>query len=180
MPLTDPILGFQTSSSSVDTDRLTGEKTKEQRDKAERDSRNQEHAGRSYRVPDGDSLGDDDGDLSGLPWGGINMRHVVVRGHESERGSGRDDSYGIQDPAAAAAQYQYLNQDQYQNQYSGGGDAGLGYYQQYQQQQQQHDTPGYSSTADSSGIDDGYLDDSQPPYPYYYPIDPNAGDGHLQ
>ena len=149
---------------SISTNCLSGEKAKEQKDKTERDSRNQEHAGSTYRVPDGESLDDEDGDVSGLPWGGINMRHVVAWGHESERGSGQDDSYCVQDPAVATAQYQYLNQDYYQNHYAGGdggGDAGLGYYQQYQQDQQQQNTP-------SSGIDDGYLNDSQSTYPYYY------------
>ncbi|KAI1330063.1 hypothetical protein F5Y16DRAFT_363893 [Xylariaceae sp. FL0255] len=70
------------------------EKAKEQKERTERDDRNQEHAGSSYRVPDPRALGPDDDQLSGLPWGSVNMRHVIARGHESEtrRGSTRDQN----------------------------------------------------------------------------------------
>ena len=44
---------------------------------------NQQYAGSAYHIPDPDDLVLDDGELSGLPWGGINMRHVVARGHAS-------------------------------------------------------------------------------------------------
>ncbi|KAI1342241.1 hypothetical protein F5Y15DRAFT_413506 [Xylariaceae sp. FL0016] len=69
------------------------EKAKEQRETADRDSHNQDNAGSSYRVPDSDALGPVADDVSGLPWGSINIRHVVTRGHESQsrRGSGKDN-----------------------------------------------------------------------------------------
>jgi hypothetical protein len=88
------------------TPNITGEKAKEQKEKSERDSRNQQYAGSSYHVPDPSELLDAD-DCSGLPWGSISMRHVVARGHESESrrggagGSGShrnnddDDSYMV-------------------------------------------------------------------------------------
>lgn len=63
--------------------RVSGEKTRENKEKAERDSRNSEHAGNSYRIPSSsDIIGDSS--LSGLPWGGVNLGHVVSRGHEAE------------------------------------------------------------------------------------------------
>jgi hypothetical protein len=62
----------------------TGEKAREQKDRAARDAQNQQYAGSVYHVPDPEDFSlDDGGDLSGLPWGGINMRHVVSRGHAS-------------------------------------------------------------------------------------------------
>ncbi|KAI0123099.1 hypothetical protein BJ170DRAFT_687799 [Xylariales sp. AK1849] len=68
------------------------EKTKEHKEKSERDSRNRDHAGSSYHIPDSNEIVDEE-DYSGLPWGSINMHHIVARGHESEskRGSSRDN-----------------------------------------------------------------------------------------
>ncbi|KAI0446573.1 hypothetical protein F4803DRAFT_472831 [Xylaria telfairii] len=133
------------------------EKQKEHKERAERDDRNQENAGSSYRVPDAGELGPDDDDLSGLPWGGVSMRHVVARGHESEtrRGSARDNQ--THDP-------------QYYNTYSG-------YYTSSSQQQQ---TASWGSHG-SSGGDDRHQDDQQYYYDYDYDYDqdydPNGGDG---
>ncbi|KAK4148143.1 uncharacterized protein C8A04DRAFT_23940 [Dichotomopilus funicola] len=60
------------------------EKAREQKDRAARDAQNQQHAGSSYHIPDPEDFTlDDGGDLSGLPWGGLSMRHVVTRGHAS-------------------------------------------------------------------------------------------------
>ncbi|ROW02867.1 hypothetical protein VSDG_01656 [Cytospora chrysosperma] len=71
------------------------EKAREQKERQEREARNHELAGSSYQVPVPDdfmSMGDDD--LSGVPWGGLNLQHVVAMGHESEsrRGSRRETS----------------------------------------------------------------------------------------
>lgn len=61
-----------------------GEKAREQKDRAQRDAQNQQYAGAAYHIPDPEDFTlDDGGDLSGLPWGGLNMRHVVARGHAS-------------------------------------------------------------------------------------------------
>ncbi len=63
---------------------FTGEKAREQKDRAQRDAQNQQYAGSAYHIPDPEDFTlDDGGDLSGLPWGGLNMRHVVARGHAS-------------------------------------------------------------------------------------------------
>ncbi|KAK4230357.1 hypothetical protein QBC38DRAFT_40330 [Podospora fimiseda] len=70
------------------------EKAREQRDRAQRDVQNQQHAGSSYHIAGPDELQlDDGGDLSGLPWGGLNMRHVVARGHASASASAGSDHY---------------------------------------------------------------------------------------
>lgn len=149
----------------------TGEKQKEHKERAERDGRNQEHAGSSYRVPDPRELGPDNDELSGLPWGGVSstyflttspmneqgtktnmrdlVRHVVARGHESEtrRGSARDTQ--TQDNA------------QYYNTYSG-------YHTSSSQKQQ---TASWGSRG-SSGGDDRYPDDRyQDDQQYYYDYD---------
>ncbi|KAK4044747.1 hypothetical protein C8A01DRAFT_42369 [Parachaetomium inaequale] len=59
------------------------EKAREQKDRAARDAQNQQYAGSAYTIPDPEDFTLDDSDLSGLPWGGLNMRHVVARGHAS-------------------------------------------------------------------------------------------------
>ncbi|KAI0459794.1 hypothetical protein F5B21DRAFT_198215 [Xylaria acuta] len=134
------------------------EKQKEHKERAERDDRNQENAGSIYHVPDAGELGPDNDDLSGLPWGGVSMRHVVARGHESEtrRGSARDNQ--THDP-------------QYYNTYSG-------CYTSSSSQQQQ--TASWGSHG-SSGGDDRHKDDQQYYYDYDYDYDqdydPNSGDG---
>lgn len=128
------------------------EKQKEHKERAERDERNQENAGSSYRVPDAGQLGPDE-EVSGLPWGGVSMRHVVARGHESEtrRGSGRDN---------------YTHDDaQYYNAYSG-------YYTSSSQHQQ---TASWGSRG-SSGGDDQQHDDQQ----YYCDYDYDYDHGHDQ
>lgn len=73
----------------------TGEKAREQKEVQDREARNQALAGSTYSVPLGSDLADED-HLSGLPWGGLNIPHMVQRGHESasQRGSRRGDSQG--------------------------------------------------------------------------------------
>ncbi|KAI0430824.1 hypothetical protein F5Y09DRAFT_341266 [Xylaria sp. FL1042] len=132
------------------------EKQKEHKERAERDDRNQENAGGSYHVPDAEELGPGDDELSGLPWGGINMMHVVARGHESEtrRGSARD--------------HHTNDISQYYNTHSG-------YYASPHQQQ----TASWGSQG-SSGGDDRYQDQQyyyDYDYDYDHDYDPNSGDG---
>lgn len=73
----------------------TGEKTRENKEKAERDARNHEHAGNSYRIPSVDDFAGET-ELSGLPWGGLSFGHAVSRGLEAEsrRSSGRGTYVG--------------------------------------------------------------------------------------
>jgi hypothetical protein len=68
----------------------TGEKAKEKRETEERDAENQQRAGLAYITPrSGDIVADSN--LSGLPWGGVSMRHIIERGQtreaESQQGS---------------------------------------------------------------------------------------------
>ncbi|KAI3399280.1 hypothetical protein diail_7234 [Diaporthe ilicicola] len=74
------------------------EKAREQKEREERESRNEQLAGSSYQVPvpedfmsAGGGGGEYDDYLSGVPWGGVNIQHMVAMGHESEsrRGSRR-------------------------------------------------------------------------------------------
>ncbi|KAI1434628.1 hypothetical protein GGR50DRAFT_694991 [Xylaria sp. CBS 124048] len=121
------------------------EKQKEHKERSERDDRNQENAGSSYRVPEADELGPDNEELSGLPWGGVSMRHVVARGHESEsrRGGARDN-------------FTHSSSQQY--------NAYPGYYTSPSQQQQ----TASGGSRGSSGGEDQYQDDQQT---YYYDYD---------
>lgn len=77
-------------------DSTTGEKAREQKEREERESRNEQLAGSSYQVPVPEDFmspeGGEYGDyLSGVPWGGVSIQHMVAMGHESEsrRGSRR-------------------------------------------------------------------------------------------
>ncbi|KAK4250666.1 hypothetical protein C7999DRAFT_11564 [Corynascus novoguineensis] len=71
------------------------EKAREQKDRAARDAQNQQYAGSAYHIPDPEDFSfDDGGDLSGLPWGGLNMRHVVARGHASASAGGHSRHSG--------------------------------------------------------------------------------------
>ncbi|KAL2068687.1 hypothetical protein VTL71DRAFT_15025 [Oculimacula yallundae] len=66
------------------------DKAKEQKERQDRDTDNQTHAGHSYHTPTPGDMGRDD-ELSGLPWGSLSLRHVVSKGRakeeESRRGS---------------------------------------------------------------------------------------------
>ncbi|KYK56831.1 hypothetical protein DCS_03837 [Drechmeria coniospora] len=72
------------------------EKMRENKEKLERESRNQEHAGNSYRVPLPNDVVADENLLSGLPWGSMSLSLVVSRGYEAEsrRSSGRGTYIG--------------------------------------------------------------------------------------
>lgn len=86
------------------TNRTVGEKARESKEKAERDSRNQEYAGNSYRIPNPGDFSTDP-EPSGLPWGSVNIAHFVARGQEAEsrRSSGRGTYSG--DDGFATATY---------------------------------------------------------------------------
>lgn len=113
-----------------------GEKAKEQKEKSERDSRNQELAGSSYAVPSSNELAGASDECEGLPWGSISMRHVLSRGqqqssghggsggsHNSQRRSGRG---GEEDDGSGGYYYDYPAagddaEDDIYGQYSSGG-----------------------------------------------------------
>ena len=71
---------------------VLGEKARENKEKAEREARNEQHAGCCYQIPAASGVTSEQ-EVSGLPWGTFSMRHVVSRGHEAEsrRSSGRGD-----------------------------------------------------------------------------------------
>ncbi|KAL7892268.1 hypothetical protein HDV63DRAFT_275656 [Trichoderma sp. SZMC 28014] len=58
-------------------------KAREQKERAEREARNKEHAGNSYRIPSSDDISIEP-ELSGLPWGSLNLSLFLARGHEAE------------------------------------------------------------------------------------------------
>ncbi|TAQ85855.1 hypothetical protein B7494_g5810 [Chlorociboria aeruginascens] len=90
------------------------EKTKEAKERQDREEENRAHAGYSYHTPDPGEMGTDD-ELSGLPWGSLSLKHVVSTGRAKEdaskRGSRRDDDhespYGSHDPAYEEGEGQY-------------------------------------------------------------------------
>lgn len=84
----------------------TGEKSREQKETQDREARDRKMAGAAYSVPLATDLADED-HLSGLPWGGLNMPHMVQRDYASSR-HGASDQYDMQgqqqyyDPQMAA------------------------------------------------------------------------------
>jgi hypothetical protein len=135
----------------------TGEKARDHKERAEREARNQQHAGSAYRVPEPDELAAGE-DLSGLPWGGMNIQHVVARGHNaassqrsSQRGSRRESDGML--PVDDSLQY-----------YSPPYGSGLDYDQ----------AASYDGQDTGSTGDDKYFD-AQSPLAYYgYDYDPGS------
>lgn len=111
----------------------TGEKAREQKEREERESRNEQLAGSSYQVPVPEDFmspeGGEYGDyLSGVPWGGVSIQHMVAMGHESEsrRGSRRG---GLSDQQQQQQQYDYnafYDPQLYDSQLAGGYGGGAG------------------------------------------------------
>ncbi|USP79845.1 uncharacterized protein yc1106_07119 [Curvularia clavata] len=66
----------------LSADRSAGDKIKEQKEEAERELENRQKAGSSYAPPELGSI-DTNQNLSGLPWGGFSMRHMVEQGKRS-------------------------------------------------------------------------------------------------
>lgn len=62
------------------------DKVREQKEETERDLENQRRAGSSYTSPEAAEM-DQGQNLSGLPWGGISMRHIVETGKNKEQSS---------------------------------------------------------------------------------------------
>ncbi|KUJ15557.1 uncharacterized protein LY89DRAFT_554258, partial [Mollisia scopiformis] len=78
------------------------DKAKEAKERQERDANDRAHAGHSYHTPDPSEMEPDE-ELSGLPWGGMSMKHVVSRGKAREEQSRRssrthEGSYDAQTP----------------------------------------------------------------------------------
>ncbi|KAF7546173.1 hypothetical protein G7Z17_g8622 [Cylindrodendrum hubeiense] len=97
------------------------EKARETKERAERDSRNQQYAGNSYRIP---SPGDFSSEEPGLPWGSVNFAHVVTRNQEaaSRQSSGRETYTG--DEALAPMPYGASYGTQWAQTASYGGSSG--------------------------------------------------------
>ncbi|KAH7355841.1 hypothetical protein BKA66DRAFT_372731, partial [Pyrenochaeta sp. MPI-SDFR-AT-0127] len=62
------------------------DKAKEQKEETEREVENQQRAGSSYASPEPDAI-ETNQNLSGLPWGGISMKHIVETGKSKEQNS---------------------------------------------------------------------------------------------
>ncbi|CAN9100040.1 hypothetical protein CC77DRAFT_1060880 [Alternaria alternata] len=65
------------------------DKIKEQKEETERNAENQRRAGSSYASPEPENI-DASQSLSGLPWGGISMKHIVEKGKSKEQSSQRN------------------------------------------------------------------------------------------
>jgi hypothetical protein len=64
------------------------DKVREQKEENDREVENQRRAGSSYAAPEPGDI-DQRNELSGLPWGGISMRHIVETGKTKEQSSQR-------------------------------------------------------------------------------------------
>ncbi|KAG8159421.1 hypothetical protein KVR01_011082 [Diaporthe batatas] len=119
------------------------EKAREQKEREERESRNEQLAGSAYQVPVPEDFmspeGGEYGDyLSGVPWGGVSIQHMVAMGHESEsrRGSRRG---GLSDQQQQYGDYSaFYDPALYDAQLAGGYGAGAGGADDNSRGQQQH------------------------------------------
>jgi hypothetical protein len=98
---------------------LLGEKAKDAKETRHREEIDQRHAGLAYSTPEPEDLSTNDYDLSGLPWGGPSMRHIVERGKAKERDypSRTSPASGVGYDAGGSVGY-----------YGGAGSGGYGEY----------------------------------------------------
>lgn len=82
------------------TDSPTGAKTKQKKEEKELQLRNQEHAGSAYTASSPSELADK-GDLSGLPWGGPSMSHMLQTGKARESSTSQQGTGTSQETSAA-------------------------------------------------------------------------------
>lgn len=68
-----------------------GEKVRLQQEESERRQENEKHASGSYTVPEPEDV--DEGEESGLPWGTLSFRHVIVTGKTKEQSSKETSRY---------------------------------------------------------------------------------------
>lgn len=142
-----------------------GEKARENQEKAERESQNHEHAGNSYRIPlgaadTGCGYGHGYGynqqeELSGLPWGGMNLSVVVSRGHEAEsRRSSRRGTYVGDESLTGSTSSRYVVTP-------GPAPIGTGLYRGYARQQgPQHQHQALTSYDSSGGMVHSFFEDA--------------------
>ncbi|KAI1468453.1 uncharacterized protein F4812DRAFT_369602 [Daldinia caldariorum] len=131
------------------------EKAKEQKERAERESRDLKNAASSYRLPSSEEIAAEDGvDLSGLPWGSLSMTYVLARGYETEsrRGS-RDGGDGEVDAATYYSGHRRNNSSHFA---SGGID---------------------ETAAVAAAAPQYYAVSSPPPYQPYQPVGGSGGYG---
>ncbi|KAL7931220.1 hypothetical protein V8C35DRAFT_119768 [Trichoderma chlorosporum] len=112
-------------------------KVKEQKERAEREAKDKENAGNSYRIPEPDDI-DTEPEPSGLPWGSVCLSHIVSRGHEAESRKSSGKGTYLEDNFAARNYSSSFSSDVRQ-----------------------------TASHDSSGANDGYVDES--PYVYNRP-----------
>lgn len=122
---------------------------------------NRERAGSSYRVADPAELETlESAELSGLPWGSFNMRHVVAKGHErASRHGSRKESDNTNTTANISS---YLYDDMYLVTY----EAGAGTYPQ---------PLGGFDAPDSSNGEEVLCEEPSPYCFEYEPINPGGG-----
>jgi hypothetical protein len=102
------------------------DKTKEAKERQDREAENRAHAGSSYHTPHPGDMGTDD-ELSGLPWGSLSLKHVVEKGkakeQDSRRGSRKDEErsyYEVGDRGHEGGEY-YEGERAYYDYGSGSG-----------------------------------------------------------
>lgn len=73
------------------TDWVAGAKKKEEREEARREQDNRARAGSAYQSPEPREIADER-ELSGLPWGGLSMRHMVQTSRTNQEEQARRGS----------------------------------------------------------------------------------------
>ncbi|KAL9076041.1 MAG: hypothetical protein Q9157_003791 [Trypethelium eluteriae] len=75
------------------------EKAKQAKEDSEREAENRKRAGNTYKTPEAGEV-ESRNDLSGLPWGGVNMRHVISSGKAKGQSSGQDSRDASSQPGS--------------------------------------------------------------------------------
>ncbi|KAK4552972.1 hypothetical protein LTR86_009896 [Recurvomyces mirabilis] len=77
------------------------EKVRWQKEETDRVRENEEKAGSAYCAPEAEDL--ESGELSGLPWGGVSLRHVLVTGKAKEQSSRETSLYAESSKAGGSS-----------------------------------------------------------------------------
>ncbi|KAH7124973.1 hypothetical protein B0J13DRAFT_531242 [Dactylonectria estremocensis] len=70
------------------------QKVKETTEKEKRDYLNFTHAQNSYRIQDALEMVEES-EVTGLPWGGINLRHIIAKGRQAQGTQSQRDAWPV-------------------------------------------------------------------------------------
>ena len=99
--VSDKRFSFRQTSRAINITIVAGEKEKERKEEEERESENQRRAGSVYASPEPSDINEEK-ELSGLPWGGVSMKHIMETSRSKEQLLQQDSRETSEYPAATS------------------------------------------------------------------------------